>query len=143
MIVLKQVELVLERTSLGHNVFSVLNELNINPTEFIEYLNKNKGLQDKFNVARQLCTEKVLLNAMDAIDKADDTFSLMKANSKWKASQWMAEKLISPVYGIKQTIEVNNTIDIRGALESGFKRVNSVIRIDNESPLDDEPDILS
>lgn len=143
MIVLKQVEMVLERTSLGHNVFSVLNELNINPTEFIEYLNKNKGLQDKFNVARQLCTEKVLLNAMDAIDKADDTFSLMKANSKWKASQWMAEKLISPVYGIKQTIEVNNTIDIRGALESGFKRVNSVIRIDNESSLDDEPDILS
>jgi len=50
------------------------------------------SLGDEYQELRQLCIDNMLAEALDDIDNSDSNFPLARANSKWKAATWFAER---------------------------------------------------
>jgi len=57
------------------------------------------SLGDEYQELRQLCIDNMLAEALDDIDNATDNFPLARANSKWKAATWFAERRDQQRYG--------------------------------------------
>ena len=50
------------------------------------------ALGDEYQELRQLSIDNMLAEALDEIDNSDSNFPLSRANSKWKAATWYAER---------------------------------------------------
>jgi len=50
------------------------------------------SLGDEYQELRQLCIDNMLAEALEEIDNATEHFPLSRANSKWKAATWYAER---------------------------------------------------
>jgi len=50
------------------------------------------SLGDEYQELRQLCIDNMLAEALDEIDNSDSNFPLARANSKWRAATWYAER---------------------------------------------------
>lgn len=124
---------VIERTSQGQNIFNVFKDLNINPIEFMQYIDETPKIREQFDVATRLYIERVVFGSFDEIDRASDKLELEKCSMKLRAAQWLAERRVSKVYAAKQEINVNQTIDIRQALALADMRASSVINVDSLS----------
>ena len=57
------------------------------------------SLGDEYQELRQLCIDNMLAKALEEIDNATDNFPLSRANSKWKAATWYAERRDQQRYG--------------------------------------------
>ncbi len=57
------------------------------------------SLGDEYQELRQLCIDNMLAEALEEIDNATDNFPLSRANSKWKAATWYAERRDQQRYG--------------------------------------------
>ena len=57
------------------------------------------SLGDEYQELRQLCIDNMLAEALDEIDNSDSNFPLSRANSKWKAATWYAERRDQQRYG--------------------------------------------
>lgn len=139
MITYKHLEHILKAISENKNFFVTLNNYNISPVEFFQYLSKNPDDAMKFDQVRQIGTEKLLQDCLGAMRDAPDRFQLDKAISMFKASQWFAEKIIPKTYG--QRIEVNHNVspDIKGILEEAEQRRAIAVKgylIESKSDLD-------
>ena len=50
------------------------------------------SLGDEYQELRQLCIDNMLAEALEEIDNATEHFPLARANSKWRAATWYAER---------------------------------------------------
>jgi len=57
------------------------------------------SLGDEYQELRQLCIDNMLAEALEEIDNSDSNFPLARANSKWKAATWFAERRDQQRYG--------------------------------------------
>jgi len=57
------------------------------------------SLGDEYQELRQLCIDNMLAEALEEIDNATDNFPLSRANSKWRAATWYAERRDQQRYG--------------------------------------------
>ncbi|MCH6585250.1 MAG: hypothetical protein IH810_05405, partial [Proteobacteria bacterium] len=57
------------------------------------------SLGDEYQELRQLCIDNMLAEALEEIDNATEHFPLSRANSKWKAATWYAERRDQQRYG--------------------------------------------
>ncbi len=57
------------------------------------------SLGEEYQELRQLCIDNMLAEALDEIDNSDSNFPLSRANSKWKAATWYAERRDQQRYG--------------------------------------------
>lgn len=139
------VQKVISRTSQGENLFSIFNDLNINAIDFMQFLENNPQIAEKFDISIRLYIERIIFNSFNSIDMASDKLELDKVAMKLRGAQWLAERRVSKVYAARQEINVNQTIDIRQALQLADSRVAKVIdctvnnREDSISLNDDMP----
>ena len=54
---------------------------------------------DEYQKLRQLCIDNMLAEALEEIDNSDSNFPLARANSKWRAATWYAERRDQQRYG--------------------------------------------
>ncbi len=57
------------------------------------------SLGDEYQELRQLCIDNMLAEALEEIDNSDSNFPLSRANSKWRAATWYAERRDQQRYG--------------------------------------------
>jgi len=57
------------------------------------------SLGEKCQELRKLCIDNMLAEALEEIDNSDSNFPLARANSKWRAATWYAEKRDQQRYG--------------------------------------------
>ncbi len=57
------------------------------------------SLGDEYQELRQLCIDNMLAEALEEIDNATEHFPLSRANSKWRAATWYAERRDQQRYG--------------------------------------------
>ncbi len=57
------------------------------------------SLGDEYQELRHLCIDNMLAEALEEIDNATDNFPLSRANSKWRAATWYAERRDQQRYG--------------------------------------------
>jgi len=50
------------------------------------------SLRDEYQELRQFCIDNMLAEALDEIDNSESNFPLARANSKWRAATWYAER---------------------------------------------------
>lgn len=134
----------------GSDIFNVLRKLRISQNSFFLALKKNTELSNFYNECRKIRIEELLESIVAEVDQADSKIELEKAKIKLNHYQWKAEKLIPEAYGAKVQIDVNKTVDIRGALEDAkaragiieatYRAVEEEIR--NELPSPTEEDLL-
>ncbi len=68
------------------------------------------SLGDEYQELRQLCIDNMLAEALEEIDNSDSNFPLARANSKWKAATWYAERRDKRYGGHKVNINVGNSV---------------------------------
>ena len=57
------------------------------------------SLGDEYQELRQLCIDNMLAEALEEIDNSESNFPLSRANSKWRAATWYAERRDQQRYG--------------------------------------------
>ncbi len=57
------------------------------------------SLGEEYQELRQLCIDNMLAEALEEIDNATEHFPLSRANSKWRAATWYAERRDQQRYG--------------------------------------------
>ncbi len=57
------------------------------------------SLGDEYQELRQLCIDNMLAEALEEIDNSESNFPLARANSKWRAATWYAERRDQQRYG--------------------------------------------
>jgi len=69
------------------------------------------SLGDEYQELRQLCIDNMLAEALEEIDNSDSNFPLARANSKWRAATWYAERRDQQRYGgHRLNINVGNSV---------------------------------
>ena len=67
------------------------------------------SLGDEYQELRQYCIDNMLAEALEEIDNATDNFPLARANSKWRAATWYAERRDQQRYGSnKVNVNIGN-----------------------------------
>jgi len=70
------------------------------------------SLGDEYQELRQLCIDNMLAEALEEIDNSDSNFPLSRANSKWKAATWYAERRDKRYGGHRLNINVREERNI-------------------------------
>jgi len=88
------------------------------------------SLGDEYQELRQLCIDNMLAEALDDIDNATDNFPLARANSKWKAATWYAERRDQLRYGgnrLNINVREERNISSEELLETDAKALVALI----------------
>jgi len=88
------------------------------------------SLGDEYQELRQLCIDNMLAEALDDIDNATDNFPLARANSKWKAATWYAERRDQQRYGghrLNINVREEKNISSEELLETDAKALVALI----------------
>jgi len=67
------------------------------------------SLGEEYQELRQLCIDNMLAEALEEIDNSDSNFPLSRANSKWKAATWYAERRDKRYGGHKVNINIGDS----------------------------------
>ena len=70
------------------------------------------SLGDEYQELRQLCIDNMLAEALEEIDNSDSNFPLARANSKWRAATWYAERRDKRYGGHRLNINVREERNI-------------------------------
>jgi len=88
------------------------------------------SLGDEYQELRQLCIDNMLAEALEEIDNATDNFPLSRANSKWKAATWYAERRDKRYGGHRVNINVvDRNISSEELLEKDAKALVAQIAV--------------
>lgn len=117
---------VLNLVSPGSDIFDVLRKRRMSQNSFFLALKKDAELSAFYDACRKIRIEELLEICVAGVDQADSKLDLEKAKIKLHHYQWKAEKLIPEAYGNKVQIDVNKTVDIRGALEEAKTRAGII-----------------
>ncbi len=86
------------------------------------------SLGDEYQELRQLCIDNMLAEALEEIDNSDSNFPLARANSKWRAATWYAERRDKRYGGHKVNINVGErNISSEELLEKEAKELIAVV----------------
>ncbi len=86
------------------------------------------SLGDEYQELRQLCIDNMLAEALEEIDNSDSNFPLARANSKWRAATWFAERRDQQRYGGNRlNINVVENISSEELLEKEAKDLVALI----------------
>lgn len=80
-------------------------------TKIYSWIGKNKDFASKVTDARRIGAQSYIENAMDQLEYADNR-NIMIIREKVQLAKWLCTKLI-PVYGDKQEIKQDTTIEIK------------------------------
>lgn len=106
----------------GYTLRKIFRDSSLSMGKFYEILNSNPELMQRYEQAQQIRAE---VFADEIIEIADDTTNDAAHNkNRMAARTWYASKLKPKTYGDKTTLEINQTIDIRGALTDARSRVS-------------------
>jgi hypothetical protein len=89
-------------------------------------LRKDAELSVFYDACRKIRIEELLETIVTEVDQASNRLELDKAKTKLAHYQWKAEKLIPEAYGNRVQIDVNKTVDIRGAIEEAKARAGII-----------------
>jgi len=88
------------------------------------------SLGDEYQELRQLCIDNMLAEALDEIDNSESNFPLARANSKWKAATWYAERRDQQRYGgnrLNINVREEKNISSEELLETDAKALVALI----------------
>ncbi len=88
------------------------------------------SLGDEYQELRQLCIDNMLAEALDEIDNSDSNFPLARANSKWRAATWYAERRDQQRYGgnrLNINVREERNISSEELLETDAKALVALI----------------
>lgn len=94
--------------------------------EFYKFIQADPVLAEGYNFYRSVALESLLDIAASRINAASSMTELKKAQAYLSHVQWKIEKIIPQVYGNRVQIDVNKTVDIRGALEEAKVRAGII-----------------
>lgn len=78
---------------------------------FYRYLAKHKDFADKIASARQAGAQTLLDRMVTELENADNK-NIMVVREKLNHYRWLSSKLLPSIYGDKQSVEVDNKIEI-------------------------------
>lgn len=108
------------------DIFDILRKGRMSQNSFFLALKKDAELSAFYDACRKIRIEELLETCVTEVDQASNKLDLEKAKIKLHHYQWKAEKLIPEAYGNKVQIDVNKTVDIRGAIEEAKTRAGIV-----------------
>lgn len=117
---------VLNLVTTSSDIFDVLRKRRMSQNSFFLALRKDAELSVFYDACRKIRIEELLETCVNEVDEASNKLELDKAKTKLAHYQWKAEKLIPEAYGAKVQIDVNKTVDIRGALEEAKERAGII-----------------
>ncbi len=86
------------------------------------------SLGDEYQELRQLWIDNMLAEVLEELDNSDSNFPLARANSKWKAATWYAERRDTRYGGHRLNINgVERTIPSEELLEKEAKALVALI----------------
>lgn len=104
---------------------NALERCGISPSVFYAYLDQSPDSQDRYARALKARTE---LFVDEIIDISDNDSDPHRARNRIQARQWYASKMNAKTYGDKLDLNVNQTVDIGGALKEAQRRSSRVIK---------------
>lgn len=105
-----------------------LKEHGISPQSFHSTLNADPILSDLYTSAQQAIAETL---AEEIIEISDTETDYGKARNQIDARKWYASKVKPNKFGDRIDLNVNQTVDIRGALTEAINRVRPVSDLDS------------
>ena len=88
------------------------------------------SLGEEYQKLRQFCIDNMLAEALEEIDNSDSNFPLARANSKWKAATWYAERRDQQRYGgnrLNINVREERNISSEELLETDAKALVALI----------------
>ncbi len=139
----KQIELVIKGIYEGESVTKTLKKHGITKQTFYDALHENPLLEDYYIRAQQAQTE---INLDEMRDVAFNESDAAKARNIIDVLKWTNERLNPKKFGARMDLNVNQTIDLKGALLEAKSRSMQVIdiqpkRLTNETDLESVADI--
>lgn len=119
--------IITERVACGEKMLAVLKELGITPLRFFSHLNANPEDKLMFDEARKVAIEVLVDESSELFNQINTKMDLDVAKEKVGLRKWMAEKLISGVYGTKIQHDVSGTINIRAAMGEAKGRLEDAL----------------
>jgi len=121
-----RIKLVLSRVDAKTDIFDAIRKERLSPNAFFLALGKDAELNTFYQIQRKVVIEELLEGARALMMEAEGKIELDKYKANLAFYQWKAEKLIPEAYGNRVQIDVNKTVDIRGALEEAKARAGII-----------------
>lgn len=139
------VKQVINSVALMSDIFKVLDTMKVPKQAFFLALRKNPELNELYVECRKIRIEEIMEMCVKEVTDAESKLDLEKAKIKLVHYQWRAEKLIPEAYGNRVNIDINQVVDIRGALQEAKERAGIVEAtykvVENEEPKLIEKDV--
>lgn len=107
-------------------LITALERLKLSHTAFYEYLDSVPLVAAAYARAKDLVIETY---AQELVIIADTSVDSQKARNQIDVRKWLLSKIFPDKYGERIELNVNQTVDIRGALEESKARVRQVLEI--------------
>lgn len=124
---MEAIKLVLLDIGSGFTIRAALDNRSVNQTSFFEYLDKYPLLADQFARAQASKAELGIEQCEAIADNPD--INPNQARNMIEIRKWYAERIKRSKYGQQVTIDVNQKVSIREALEEARSRIRGVIEI--------------
>jgi len=108
------------------SVTQTLKDHDVKPQEFYQTLKTYPLLAEMYSRAQDARAD---LFADEIIHIADNEVDHNKARNRINARMWTTAKMKPSVYGDRLDLNVNQNIDIRGALDEAKNRIRDIIQI--------------
>lgn len=110
----------------GNSVANILRKRGISNKAFFETIAEVPSLEERYT--RALIARSELL-VDEIVEIADTSRDAQTARNQIDARKWYASKMQPQKYGERIDLNINQTVDIRGALEAAQNRIRDVIQI--------------
>lgn len=104
----------------GSSLKLALKKHEVSRGQFYSAVEKNAELANRYTHALQARTDAI---AEEVVEIADTDEDPQRARNRMQARQWYAAKLMPGKYGERIDLNVNTTVDIKGALEEARSRL--------------------
>lgn len=122
----KQLDMVINEMYEGASVTSILKKHNITKQTFYDALAEDPLLEDRYTRAQMTQTE-TNLDEMKRVAYEEE--NPQRAKNILDVLKWVNERLNPRKYGARIDLNVNTTVDLKGALTDARSRVKDVIDI--------------
>lgn len=115
----QKLEEIIKEVFEGSSLKEALKKHGLSRGTFYSHVEKNASLSDSYVRALHARTDAVAEEILEIADNDEDP---QRARNRIQARQWYASKLRPEKYGERIDLNVNTTIDIKGALEEARAR---------------------
>lgn len=120
----EQIELAIELASRGEPLKIIIRELCISEIQFWRFRQENLNFEASFASARQEGLEHI---ADALLTLADDEADVARARLKADNFKWLLSKRKPGTYGDRLDVNLNQTVDIKGALQEAKARTERLV----------------